>query len=367
MNIRRCRLALCSSLALVALLWGCGQGPVITADKSPRPVKAMVLTQAQSSETVSLPAILEPVDQAQLAFRVAGPVQNVLVQEGQRVAKGEVLMHLDPHDFEVQITEYQARLLEAEAQARQARQEQARVAAAGRDDAIARVELDRANTAVERTEAAVTIVEQRLQMMQDALSYSVLRAPFDGVVSNIEIDTHEQAVPALSVVTVHGDGGLQARVDLPEQLANRVHLGMAGALLLSNSDSTIPTEVTEISRSASVLSRTFRMTARLNRQPDNAWPEQTGLMQLSLASPDGAGFLIPTSALQSSGGQHYVALVNDGRIERVSVSVVGYDRDQVRVQGTLAPGNVLVVAGAPYFNDGDEVGDVLLGNQEAEL
>ncbi|WP_417345466.1 efflux RND transporter periplasmic adaptor subunit [Ferrimonas sp.] len=355
------------ALSLGLLLQGCTPQAQIVADKTPRPVRAVVLSQPQSMELISLPATLEPVEHAQLAFRVAGPVQSVQVHQGQRVRKGDVLMQLDPHDFEVQIAEYQARLIEARAQANQAQQERARVAAADRDDAIARVELDRANTAVERTAAAVTIVEQRLQMMQDALRYSVLTAPFDGVVSSVAIEAHEQAIPAMNVLTLHGEAGFQVRLDLPEQLAHRVHIGMKAALKLKNHPGEFESQISEISHSASLLSRTFQVTATLDHQPLGAWPEQTGLMTLALTSSQHPGFLLPSSAVQSQGESTYVSVVDNGRAARIPVEVVGYQRDRVRVQGQLQQGDVVMISGAPYFDDGAQVGDILLGDRQVVL
>ncbi|WP_028110318.1 efflux RND transporter periplasmic adaptor subunit [Ferrimonas futtsuensis] len=355
------------TLCLGLLLQGCTPQAPIVADKTPRPVRAVVLSQPQSMELVSLPATLEPAEQAELAFRVAGPVQSVLVHQGQRVRKGEVLMHLDPHDFDVQVAEYQARLAEARAQARQAQQEHARVAAADNDDAIARVELDRANTAVERTAAAVTIVEQRLQMMQDALGYSVLTAPFDGVVSRVSIEAHEQAIPAMSVLTLHGEAGYQIRLDLPEQLAHRADIGMKAALRLNDHPEEFEAELAEISHSASLMSRTFQVTATLDRQPQGAWPEQTGLMTLALPLERHPGFLLPSSAVQSQEGAVYVCVIDNGRVVRTPVEVVGYQRDQLQVQGPLHQGDVVMISGAPYFDDGAQVGDVLLGDRQVEL
>ncbi|BDY05862.1 efflux RND transporter periplasmic adaptor subunit [Ferrimonas sp. YFM] len=354
-------------LALSLLLQGCTPPAQVTADKTPRPVRAMVLSQPQSMELVSLPATLEPVEHAELAFRVAGPVQSVLVHQGQRVRKGEVLMQLDPHDFEVQIAEYQARLVEARAQAHQAKQERARVAAADRDDAIARVELDRANTAVERTAAAVTVVEQRLQMARDALGYSVLTAPFDAVVSRVAIEAHEQAVPAMGVLTLHGEAGFQVRLDLPEQLAHRVHIGMKAALQLKDHSGEFESEIAEISHSASMMSRTFQVIATLDHQPQGGWPEQTGLMTLALPSSQHPGFLLPSSAVQSRGEAAYVCVIDNGRVVKTQVEVVGYQRDRIRVQGQLHQGDVVMISGAPYFDHGAQVGDVLLGDRQVEL
>ncbi|QIZ76923.1 efflux RND transporter periplasmic adaptor subunit [Ferrimonas lipolytica] len=354
-------------MALVAtLLSGCTDSAV-TADKSPRPVKAITLVAAVSTESVSLPALLVPIETANLSFRVAGPVNTINVSEGQPVTAGTALMALDPHDFQVQIAEYQARLVEAKAQARQAKQEQARVIRANAGDAIASVEIDRAKTAVERTAASVIIVEQRLQMMRDGLRYSVLKAPFDGVIASVDIEAHEQAVPAVDVVTIHGNSGFEIELDLPEKMATRISKGMSGQVILNGSEQPLKVVINEVSRSANMLTRTFTATARLLEQPLNGWPEQTGLLKIDLPLQQQSGFMVPSSAVQGESTSQYVVVVRDGVAQQIAVTVDGFSGELMQVHGALNSGDSLVVAGAPYFKHGDPVGAVLLGDRAAAL
>ncbi|WP_176819241.1 efflux RND transporter periplasmic adaptor subunit [Ferrimonas sediminum] len=358
---------LLSSLALSLILAGCSNDDPHYADKTPRPIRAITLAASQQQEALTLPAMLVPVDTAELAFRVAGPVAAIGVREGDSVTQGQPLMRLDPHDFDVQITEYQARLKEAKAQARQARQERKRVLTANAEDAIARVELDRANTAVERTDASVTVVEQRLQMMRDAKRYSVLNAPFDGIVASITIEPHEQAIPASPVLTLHGLSGYEVQMDVPEQIAQRLAPGQEVRFTATGQGESLSASIHEIRRSANLLSRSFRVTARLAAQPQHGWPEQTGLLQLSLPITNHSGYLVPSSAVQSDGPSRYVAVIQQQILKRIPVTVTGLDGEQVRVQGALSQGDQLVIAGAAYFGDGAPVGQVLLDDQQAQL
>ncbi|WP_028112248.1 efflux RND transporter periplasmic adaptor subunit [Ferrimonas kyonanensis] len=358
---------LLSSLALSLILAGCSHEAPHYADKTPRPIRAITLTAAQQQETLTLPAMLVPIDTAELAFRVPGPVAAIGAKEGDMVAKGQPLMRLDPHDFDVQITEYQARLREAKAQAKQARQERKRVLTANAEDAIARVELDRANTAVERSEASVTVVEQRLQMMRDAKRYSVLNAPFDGIVASISIEPHEQAIPTSPVLTLHGLSGYEVQMDVPEQIAQRLMPGQKVRFNATGQQQSLSASIHEIRRSANLLSRSFRVTARLDDQPKHGWPEQTGLLRISLPIDNHSGHLVPSSAVQSDGTHHYVAVLDHQTLRRVAVTVSGLESDQIRVNGALNQGDQLVISGAAYFDDGAPVGTVLLDDQQAQL
>lgn len=357
-----------SAVALsVALLAGCQPQGDIQADKSPRPVKVITLEEAQNHQSLSFPAKLVPKQHAELSFRVPGTLANIEVEEGQLVTKGQPLMNLDPHDFEVQIAEYQARLIEAKAQARQARQERARVEQANQGNAIAKVELDRANTAVERAEASVTVVRQRLQMMQDALRYSALKAPFDAVVASVDIDTFEQVVPAISVMTLHGQDGYQVEFSLPNQLASQVTLGANAQLTIAGEPAPLSLTITEVARSASTLSRSFTVTGQLSQQPSNPWPEQSGNLTLKLPTQSQRGFLVPSSALQGDEKHAWVNVVADQVNHQVRVSVLGYEGQWIRVAGQLKTGDQVITAGAAYMKPGQPIGQIIADNLRPQL
>lgn len=118
-----------------------------------------------------------------LTTPVSGVVKSVFVSVGQRVKKGQPLLALDG-------TIYQARVMEAEAGVARAKEEGLD---AGRDLARAEelysravsstTELDAAKLRSARTDAASKEAQARLIIARKNLQDSVLRAPFDGVVS----------------------------------------------------------------------------------------------------------------------------------------------------------------------------------------
>ncbi|MCC4820996.1 biotin/lipoyl-binding protein, partial [Vibrio lentus] len=90
-------------------------------------------------------------------FRVPGTIQKMMVSVGDSVKKGQPLAQLDPHDYQVALEELQARALEAKSAHKLAKSELVRVKQAIADNAIADVNLDRAISGYERSEAAVKV------------------------------------------------------------------------------------------------------------------------------------------------------------------------------------------------------------------
>ena len=83
----------------------CGPGTGSQTDEiTLRPAKIITVGEAVS-DTRTYPGRVQAAQRVSLAFRVAGPVVEVLVSKGQRVAAGAALARIDPRDYEVQVHE----------------------------------------------------------------------------------------------------------------------------------------------------------------------------------------------------------------------------------------------------------------------
>jgi len=178
--------------------------------------------------------------------RAAGTVEQVAVEENQRVTVGEVLARLDPNDFEVkreqaraQLAQARAQLREAEAQIAQARaqvaREQARAVKSTRDlvraeslyqgsvGAISKAEFeqaqaesDAAQASVQATQSAVVsaealagaaqahekVAQANVREAELQLSYTILRAPATGRIGKRNLETGNQVQPGQALLAL---------------------------------------------------------------------------------------------------------------------------------------------------------------------
>ncbi len=106
-------------LLVAGLVWfhRCGSPEDKTAASAPtaRPVKSMVLSETTASETRVFPGLVQAASEADLAFRVSGPLIELNVRIGRRVEQGEELARIDPRDFQVNVKRLTASLDEARA------------------------------------------------------------------------------------------------------------------------------------------------------------------------------------------------------------------------------------------------------------
>lgn len=95
---------LCSAM----LLAGCGDKGPERELETPR-VRVASLEGKKVDDNLYFPAVANAADRSHLSFRVAGEVSRVLVKEGDKVTKGDVIATLDPTDYKLDVDNASAR------------------------------------------------------------------------------------------------------------------------------------------------------------------------------------------------------------------------------------------------------------------
>lgn len=345
-----------SSLALV----GCNQTQSLVIKKTPRPIEVVELSAQQTHSIKQFSGTLQASDMAELSFRVPGTIHDVLVQEGQSISKGDVIARLDPHDYKISVLEIEARLSEAKAAHQLAKSEYLRVKQATEDDAIAKVNLDRALSGYKRSAAMVKVVQQNLIRANDALGYTELKAPFDGVISNQKFEQFEQAIPGISIFTLHQPNQLEAVIDVPENLAHLFQENQRANISWYQEKQIYSASLKEVGTQPHPIKQTYRVTFQLDgfdvsEKPAYLLPGKAVKVSVPFAYANNA-YCLPYSALIGQKGEQKVLLANDHEIESRHVELASLDANQACINTGLMVGDKVVVTGADYLKDGDPVG-----------
>lgn len=295
------------SIALLALfLIGCSseKAPDKTATKAPDPV--LVETAAAVSRTVeqsiSVTGELQADEMVPVSFEIAGRVSKIYADFGQLVKKGAVIADLDPREYQIQVERAKAMLNQALARiglnANQAdvipttspaiRQAEAQLAdAKSKYDSAAQliktgdianerfVELEKAlqarQAAVDATRdelrtlaANVQSLKADVSLAEKRLADTVVRAPFDGAVTEKMISPGQYIKENTPVVRLVKADPLRLRFDVPESAAASVR---AGSVLTFTTDAapgqTFQATVRELNPSLNQSSRTLTAEARI--------------------------------------------------------------------------------------------------------
>lgn len=192
-----------SFAALCLFLSACEQSlsPVTDDTVSGRPVKLLTVQEANKHEHFTLPAVIQARASAQMAFQIGGKLDKPLIKEGTEVTAGTELARLEQQEF-------QNRLDTAQAQFDSARDEYERTRRLIKTNAVSKSMLEQRRTQYEVARAS-------LNTAQKNFTDSVLRAPFNGVVSDVNVEAFQSVGPQQTILTIQSVGMSDAIIQVP--------------------------------------------------------------------------------------------------------------------------------------------------------
>ncbi|HXV85423.1 MAG TPA: efflux RND transporter periplasmic adaptor subunit [Gemmatimonadales bacterium] len=257
---------------LVVLVAAVAIGSAARGDRGTE-VRLEAVTQRSLVSTVTASGRITPKSAVDISADITGRIVHLPVKEGDRVRRGDLLVRIDPSQYEAAVARAQALLSSSEASALQARanRDQARRAldrslALRRTDPnlVSDEQLEQAQTSFEVAEALAVSAEHQVEQARaglreanDQLAKTVLRSPLDGQVTRVAVEAGEVAVPGTFsretglLLTVSDLSVILVKVQVDETDVVRLHLGDSAEVTIDAfPDTTFSGRVTKISQSA---------------------------------------------------------------------------------------------------------------------
>lgn len=167
-----------------------------------------------------------PLHEAALAAKAAGPLAAVLVEEGDRVKKGQQLFRVDLAAAGLQAQQAKVQLDGAEVNLEAADIELRRMKGLSGQGAVSTTALEQAQLAYDRSRVAVDQAKVSLASAQTVASDAVVASPIAGIVIKKNKSVGESVSPGGDpVVVVHDLSSVEVRVRFPELTVGRVKAG----------------------------------------------------------------------------------------------------------------------------------------------
>ncbi len=194
-------------LVAIALLVGCGskEEPVTVVSAAPQKTIQAAVVEVKST---SVPILVEvtgqvaPIFQATLSSRIQGTIDRVLVREGTKVSKGQLLIQVDSRDLQADLARAHAEVDNAKAYLDRMNQLYA-------TDAVSKQEMENAIRGYRVAEANRKAVEAQL-------SYTAVKAPFDGVITEKKVEAGELASPGQPLLKMEDPQRLRLEATVAE-------------------------------------------------------------------------------------------------------------------------------------------------------
>ena len=209
--------ALVGVFALALLASGCNQ-EAKTEPPQPRPVRTVTVEKGAIGDAVQLTGDIRAENEVNLAFRIGGRIIERKGGVGDKVEPDQVLAKLDPQDELNGVRSAQAALNAARGQEVEAQNNFDRQNHLMERGFTTRAIFDSANQALQTAQARVDDANAQLDIAQDRLSFTELRANVSGTITARSAEAGEVVQPGQSIFTVARQDGRDAVFDVPAQV-----------------------------------------------------------------------------------------------------------------------------------------------------
>ena len=333
-----------SNLATAALLAtlafaGCGRRPADIANPPPpvsvqTQIAELKIRVAAEDDIGTVRAKLHAIIEA----KVSGKVERMLVEPGQEVTNGELLVQLDAR-------EVQAQLDQATALRQQAESDLKRATDLFRQNVFSQSEFDNAQSKFRVANAAAIEAET-------LLGYTKVTAPFDGVITRKEADVGDLAVPGKPLLEMEDPRHLRLEADVPEALIGNVKLGDILPVRISALDTNLSGVVSEIAPSADANSRTFLVKLDL---PFVSRLRAGQFGRVAVPAGNVLALRVPASAVIRRGDMQLLFVVARDHAQLRIVKTGARIDDEVEIVSGLNSGEQVAVSDTDRLLDGQPV------------
>ncbi|QOZ51000.1 efflux RND transporter periplasmic adaptor subunit [Bradyrhizobium sp. CCBAU 53338] len=340
-------------------------------------------------ETVVASGHVETPYRVEIGSQITGTVEDVLVQQGEKVRNGQPLISLESRELRATMVQAQGAVAQAEARIRQldeltlpsaraaltqaeatllnAQQSYDRTAQLERNGYATRASLDDAQKTLDVARAVKRAAEfqvytaspggsdyvmaqtqanqarANLDTAESRLGYATITAPRDGVLISRSVERGTVVQPGKALLVLAPAGELQLVLQIDERNLGKISLGQkALASADAYPDRLFPATITYINPGIDISRASVEVKLTVADPPDYLRQDMTVSVDVEVAARDNALTLPLRSVHDVLSGNPWVLGIKDGRAARRAVTIGLHGNSQVEITGGLAAGDVAI-------------------------
>ena len=307
-------------------------------------------------DVVRFTGTTQPVDQTIVKARVAGRLAEVLVREGDRVTKGQLLARFETNELQSRVNERQSALDAARADARWTARDLGDKETLAKRNIVSQSALDAARSTAENKASMVSVAEAQLEIAQRNLGDAQVKAPFDGVVGERIANQGESLPIDGKILALLDTSHVEVAAQMPAADVVRLKVDQPVTVSLEGfGDREFQGRITRISPTAQPGSRSIPVYVEITDRHDAL---RGGLFAMGsvVVAEKGHALAVPAAAMRKDEQGDYVLAVENGVLVRKPVGAVRtWSRGElVEVKG-LESGLTIVSAPLPGLKAGQAV------------
>ena len=209
-------------LSTLLLITACDEKQTAKIEEPLRPVRTIIASASDGITGRDFPGIVIAENKADLSFRVAGKLKELLIKQGDKVKRGQILARLEQTDFAITLEDKKANFDKSKSNFTRS----AKLIESGH---ISQREFD-------QIKATYSTAAAHLKAAQQDLIYTELKAPFDGSITKTYVDNFEEVLAKGKIATIQDLTSMEVEIDVPESLMIRIKRGQKDRVVYARFD-----------------------------------------------------------------------------------------------------------------------------------
>jgi RND family efflux transporter MFP subunit len=324
------------------------------------PVRAAKVTRQRVTEKISYTTTLEAWRKITITPEVGGKIARINVQEGDRVAAGQLLAEMDTESIRLQLRQAEAGQAVAQAAEADARRNKERLDRLFAENAVSAQQREQVQLAYESAAAQLEQARASVNLARYTLDQSLMKAPFAGIIASKNAEVGDVINPmmgssygaAAGVLTLVDYGRIKLVVEVAQGDIGRIRKGQPAHLTVGYAPGRdFLGEVTVVNLAADAATRRFGLEVRVDNPDLTLRPGTFGNLILEVESHENA-LAVPQKAVLDNS---YVYVVEGGKAVRKAVTLGLENTTSVEVLSGLAEGDLVIIEGNYGLEDGAAV------------
>jgi multidrug efflux system membrane fusion protein len=326
------------------------------------PVKLVKAVVQDTPLRLDITGRTEAYETVALKSRIDGQVLGVTFTEGQHVRQGDVLLRLDPADFQARLNQVEANQARSQAQLAKVRADVERYIALRGKGFVSEEKVSEMRTTAAATEATARADAAAVDLSRLQLSYATVKAPFAGVVgAKLVFPGAAVKVNETTLAVINRVHPLYVGFAVPEKYLPLLKAGMGSAKKSMKAGISLPGggawegEVRFLDNGVDVATGTIQLKAVVANDDEKLAPGQFVGVSLVLDTLKDA-VVIPAEAVQQgAGGSFLFVAKEDNTVEIRKIRIASVQKQLAIVAEGLAGGETVVTEGHLRLTPGARV------------
>ncbi|WP_081801494.1 efflux RND transporter periplasmic adaptor subunit [Herminiimonas sp. CN] len=188
------------------------------------PAASDLVAYREVPQAISAEGVAEAVRQSTLAAQIPGQIVELRVKVGDRVKAGQILVRIDPRAAEQALSGSQSQVAEAQANLNNALHSFERSKKLFSQKFISQAGLDQAQADYTAAQARVAALQAGAGQASTAKTFTIISAPYDGVIAATPVEVGDMATPGLPLLTLFDPSAMRVTATLSQSSLSAIQL-----------------------------------------------------------------------------------------------------------------------------------------------